>query len=107
MPITLQTFGVILAGLVLGWRRGGLAALLYLALGLVGLPIFAEGTGGVAVLSKPSVGYLLAFPVAAALAGLFATIGLRVVDRAARGAGRARARGSTPRSSSPASQRAS
>ena len=81
VPITLQTFGVILAGLVLGWRRGGLAALLYLALGLVGLPIFAEGTGGVAVLSKPSVGYLLAFPVAAALAGVFATLGMRAVDR--------------------------
>src|SRR6478735_9082224 len=81
VPITLQTFGVILSGLVLGWRRGGLAALLYLALGLVGLPIFAEGTGGVAVLSKPSVGYLLAFPVAAALAGVFATLGMRAVDR--------------------------
>lgn len=87
VPITLQTFGVILAGLVLGWRRGGLAVLLYLALGLVGLPIFAEGTGGVAVLSKPSVGYLLAFPVAAVLAGLFATLGLRAVDRARRYAG--------------------
>lgn len=81
VPITLQTFGVILSGLVLGWRRGGLATLLYLALGLIGLPIFAEGTGGVAVLSKPSVGYLLAFPVAAVLAGLFAGIGLRLVDR--------------------------
>jgi biotin transport system substrate-specific component len=81
VPITLQTFGVILSGLVLGWRRGGLAALLYLALGLVGLPIFAEGTGGVAVLSKASAGYLLAFPVAAALAGAFAGLGLRGVDR--------------------------
>lgn len=87
VPITLQTFGVILAGLVLGWRRGGLAVLLYLALGLIGLPIFAEGTGGVAVLSKPSVGYLLAFPVAAVLAGLFATLGLRAVDRVRRYAG--------------------
>ena len=92
MPITLQTFGVILAGLVLGWRRGGLAALLYLALGLVGLPIFAEGTGGVAVLSKPSVGYLLAFPVAAALAGVFATLGA-ACGRPLRGADGRRPRG--------------
>ncbi|MBO3085901.1 biotin transporter BioY [Cellulomonas fengjieae] len=77
VPITLQTFGVILAGLVLGWRRGGLTALLYVTLGLAGLPIFAEGTGGLVVLSKPSVGYLLAFPFAAALAGAFAGAALR------------------------------
>lgn len=81
VPITLQTFGVILAGLVLGWRRGGLAALLYLVLGLAGLPIFAEGTGGLVVLSKPSVGYLLAFPFAAALAGAFGGIALRLAPR--------------------------
>ena len=80
VPITLQTFGVILAGLVLGWRRGALAVLLYLALGLVGLPIFAEGTGGLVVLSKPSVGYLLAFPFAAALAGVFGGLALRVTS---------------------------
>jgi biotin transport system substrate-specific component len=78
VPITLQTFGVILAGLVLGWRRGALAVLLYLAVGLAGVPVFAEFTGGVAVLSKPSVGYLLAFPFAAALAGFLAGYALRV-----------------------------
>ncbi|WP_029287618.1 biotin transporter BioY [Cellulomonas sp. HZM] len=72
VPVTLQTFGVILAGLVLGWRRGALAVLLYLALGLAGLPIFAQGHGGLGVLAGPSVGYLLAFPFAAALAGLLA-----------------------------------
>jgi biotin transport system substrate-specific component len=81
VPITLQTFGVILAGLVLGWRRGALAVLLYLAVGLAGVPIFAEGTGGVAVLAKASVGYLLAFPFAAALAGVFAGLALRVTSR--------------------------
>ncbi|GAA3823067.1 biotin transporter BioY [Cellulomonas soli] len=69
VPITLQTFAVILAGLVLGARRGTLAVLLYLAVGLAGLPVFAGGTGGTAVLAGPSVGYLLAFPFAAALAG--------------------------------------
>jgi biotin transport system substrate-specific component len=78
VPITLQTFGVILAGLVLGWRRGALAVLLYLAVGIAGVPIFAEFTGGVAVLSKPSVGYLLAFPFAAALAGFLAGYALRL-----------------------------
>lgn len=87
VPITLQTFGVILAGLVLGWRRGGLAALLYLALGLAGLPIFAEGTGGLAVLSKPSVGYLVSFPLAAAVAGVLGGVALRLADRLARRSG--------------------
>ncbi|WP_456786884.1 biotin transporter BioY [Cellulomonas sp. P5_C5] len=81
VPITLQTFAVILAGLVLGWRRGGLAALLYVALGLAGLPIFSGGVGGVAVLAGPSVGYLLAFPFGAALAGVFAGLAVRSADR--------------------------
>lgn len=72
VPVTLQTFGVVLAGLVLGWRRGSLAVLLYLAVGLAGIPVFSGGTGGLAVLAGPSVGYLLGFPLAAALAGLLA-----------------------------------
>ena len=80
VPITLQTFAVILAGLVLGARRGGLATLLYVVLGLAGLPIFSGGVGGVAVLAGPSVGYLLAFPFAAALAGVFAGVALRGAD---------------------------
>jgi len=82
VPITLQTFAVILSGLVLGWRRGALAVLLYLAVGLAGVPIFAEATGGLAVLSKPSAGYLLAFPFGAALAGLLATPAARSVGYA-------------------------
>jgi len=82
VPITLQTFAVILSGLVLGWRRGALAVLLYLAVGLAGVPIFAEAYGGLGVLSKPSVGYLLAFPFGAALAGLLATPAARSVGYA-------------------------
>jgi biotin transport system substrate-specific component len=73
VPITLQTFGVMLAGVLLGARRGALAVLLYLVVGLAGLPVFAQGTGGLAVLGKPSLGYLLAFPLAAALAGFLVT----------------------------------
>ncbi|GCE75219.1 biotin transporter BioY [Cellulomonas biazotea] len=78
VPITLQTFGVILAGLVLGWRRGALAVALYLAVGLAGVPVFSGGAGGLAVLAGPTVGYLLAFPFGAALAGAFAGRALRV-----------------------------
>jgi len=81
VPITLQTFGVMLAGVVLGARRGALAALLYLAVGLAGLPIFAGGTGGLAVIGKPSFGYLIAFPLAAALAGYLASYAQRVPGR--------------------------
>lgn len=73
VPLTLQTFGVMLAGLVLGARRGALAALLYLAVGAAGLPVFSGGVGGVGVFASLSAGYLLAFPLAAALAGHLAT----------------------------------
>ena len=77
VPITLQTFGVVVAGLVLGARRGFLAVVLYLVVGLAGVPVFAEMTGGLGVLGKPSVGYLLAFPVAAAVAGWLGGLALR------------------------------
>lgn len=70
VPITLQTLAVVLAGLVLGPWRGFLATLLYLVVGLAGLPVFAQGVAGPAVLGKASVGYLLAFPIGALVAGL-------------------------------------
>jgi len=74
VPITLQTLAVVLAGLVLGPWRGSLATLLYLAVGFAGLPVFAGGAAGLAVLAKPSVGYLLAFPIGAAIAGFVAKL---------------------------------
>lgn len=70
VPVTGQTLGVMLAGLVLGAVRGGLAALVYVVLGAIGLPIFAGGTGGMGVISGPSGGFILAFPVAAFVIGL-------------------------------------
>ena len=79
VPVTLQTFAVLLAGAVLGARRGLLAVLLYLAVGLAGLPVFAQGFGGPAVLGRPTLGYLLAFPLAAWVVGAAA-------ERAARSA---------------------
>jgi biotin transport system substrate-specific component len=72
VPITLQTLGVALAGLVLGPWRGFASAALYLAVGFAGLPVFAGGAAGLGVLGKPSVGYLLSFPIAALVAGLLA-----------------------------------
>ena len=69
VPITLQTLTVMLAGCVLGPLRGFSAVALYLALGAVGLPVFAEHSSGIGVFSGPSGGYLFSFPIAAALAG--------------------------------------
>ena len=68
-PITLQTFAVLLAGAVLGANRGFLAVLLYLAIGAIGLPVFAGGAAGLAPFAGPTVGYLVSFPLAAWLTG--------------------------------------
>lgn len=70
VPITLQTFAVLLTGAVLGASRGFLAVLLYLAVGAIGLPIFSGGAAGLAPFAGPSVGYILSFPLAAWLTGL-------------------------------------
>jgi biotin transport system substrate-specific component len=74
VPVTLQTLAVVLAGLVLGPWRGFLATLLYLAVGFAGLPVFAGGSAGFGVLGKPSIGYLLAFPLGALVAGALAQV---------------------------------
>ena len=69
VPITLQTFAVLLAGAVLGARRGALAVLLYLAVGAAGAPVFAERKAGIGVLFGATGGYLLAFVLAALVIG--------------------------------------
>lgn len=69
VPITLQSLAVILAGAVLGPWRGGLVVLAYLLLGGLGLPVFSAGGSGWASFAGPSGGYLLSFPLVAALCG--------------------------------------
>ena len=69
VPFTLQTMVVLLAGALLGARNGAYSQLLYIALGAAGLPVFAYGALGPAVLFGPTGGYLLAFPFAAYLVG--------------------------------------
>ena len=69
VPITGQTFAVLLIGAVLGARRAFLAQALYLIEGALGLPVFAGGAAGVLRLIGPTGGYLLAFPFAAAVVG--------------------------------------
>lgn len=72
VPITGQTFGVLMVGAVLGARRGSLCVLTYLLEGLVGLPVFSYGRAGLAVLAGPTGGYLVGFVGAAYVVGLLA-----------------------------------
>jgi len=73
VPMTLQPLAVLLVGGLLGPVEGAAALLLYLALGAAGLPVFTPfGAPGLARLLGPTGGYLLAFPVAAAVVGRFA-----------------------------------
>lgn len=75
VPITGQTFAVLLTGAALGARRGFLAQALYLFYGAAGLPVFAGGAAGIAVFMGPTGGYAAAFPFAAALTGWLAQRG--------------------------------
>ncbi len=75
VPLTGQTFAVLLSGAALGGRRALLAQALYLAEGAAGLPVFAGGSGGPLAFAGPSAGYLIAFPLAAALTGTLAERG--------------------------------
>ena len=71
VPLTLQNFGVLIVGLLLGSRRGFAALSLYLVEGAIGLPVFnPTGLGGVAQLLGPTGGYLMAYPFVAFAAGL-------------------------------------
>jgi biotin transport system substrate-specific component len=74
VPITAQTFAVLILGALLGPRRGGLAMLAYLAEGALGLPVFAAGAG-LATLFGPTGGYLVGFVAAAYLVGRLAEMG--------------------------------
>ena len=72
VPITGQTFAVLLVGSSLGTVRGGASGSLYLLVGLLGVPVYADGTGGWDVVAGATGGYLIAFPIAAALTGWLA-----------------------------------
>ena len=75
VPITGQTFAVILTGSILGSRRGSLAVIAYLLEGISGLPVFAQAQFGLIHLFGPTGGYLLGFVPAAFICGLLAEFG--------------------------------
>ncbi len=86
VPLTVQNFAVLLVGLLLGSRRGFAALALYLAEGVVGMPVFSPlGPGGIAQLLGPTGGFLLAYPLVAWLAGFVMERGRRTFVRAAVG----------------------
>jgi len=72
VPFTMQVLAVILTGLLLGPRYGALAQAIYVLVGAVGVPVFAGLTGGLGHVLGPTGGYLISYPVAAAVAGLAA-----------------------------------
>jgi biotin transport system substrate-specific component len=75
VPITAQTLGVMLAGLLLGPRRGALAVLVLLALVAAGLPLLAGGRGGLGVFAGPSAGFLAGWVAGAFVTGFVADVG--------------------------------
>lgn len=72
VPFTFQVLAVILSGLLLGSRYGALAQAIYVLVGAVGVPVFAGFRGGLGIVFGDTGGYLLAYPLAAAVAGLAA-----------------------------------
>ena len=87
VPLTVQNFGVLLVGMLLGSKRGFAALLLYLAEGAIGLPVFNPvGPGGLAQLMGATGGFLLAYPLVAGLTGF-------VMERAQKSFARAAAAG--------------
>lgn len=74
IPFTLQTFFVLLSGAFLGARNGFIAQLFYIGTGAVGLPVFTGASFGLVKLFGLTGGYLISFPIAAALVGYLVTI---------------------------------
>ncbi len=70
VPITIQLFGVALVGSVLGWKRAIYTTVTYILLGAVGLPVFSNFRGGLSVLTNVTGGYILAWPIMAAMCGV-------------------------------------
>jgi biotin transport system substrate-specific component len=69
VPIVLQNMGVLMAGMILGWRRGSLAVLLFLGVGFLGVPNMAGWTPALTSVSGPTVGYLVGYAITGILVG--------------------------------------
>ncbi|MDO4941501.1 MAG: biotin transporter BioY [Lachnospiraceae bacterium] len=96
VPITIQVFGIALVGAILGAKRGTIAVIIYILIGAVGAPVFANFQGGLQVITSTAGGYIIGWPFMAALSGIrpdlqnkkvslvlnivFALIGLAIVE---------------------------
>lgn len=69
VPISLQTLFVLLSGILLGSKLGALSQIVYILIGLIGLPVFAGGNGGLTMIAKPSFGYAIGFILGAYICG--------------------------------------
>ena len=72
VPLTLGTFSVALAAAILGAKRGAMALLIYILLGAIGLPVFANLNGGIHVILGPTGGFIISYPVMAFIIGFAA-----------------------------------
>lgn len=75
VPMTMQTYGLVVVGALCGWRLGGMIVLAYLGEAIIGLPVLAGGAGGPVHFVGPTAGYLVAFPLGAMLVGWLAERG--------------------------------
>jgi biotin transport system substrate-specific component len=75
VPITMQTFAITMIGALYGWRLGAITVLFWLGEAMIGLPVLANGSGGLAPFAGPTAGYLVSFPIIAALVGWLAERG--------------------------------
>ena len=70
VPMTMQTFAVTMAGVILGSKKGGMSSLVYVLLGAIGVPVFAGFSGGIQNLIGPTGGFIISFPIMAYVIGL-------------------------------------
>ena len=70
VPMTMQTFAVTMAGVILGSKKGGMSILVYVLLGAIGVPVFAGFSGGIQNLIGPTGGFIISFPIMAYVIGL-------------------------------------
>lgn len=76
VPITMQTFAITMVGALYGWRLGTLTVLAWLGEAMLGLPVLAGGAFGLAPFVGPTAGYLVSFPIMAALVGFMTEKGI-------------------------------
>lgn len=70
VPLTLQTFAISLAGIILGSKRGFVSILVYVLIGTIGLPVFSGFSGGIGTIVGPTGGFILSFPIMSFIIGL-------------------------------------